>query len=157
MSAVEHPPLEPVSTIIALFQERGWPVALGGSAVLASLGLTDLVRDWDVTVEAEPGEVAGVLANLNLVVEDRTGREHPFATRALLTVVTADHEIDVLVGFALRDPHDSEGASVSIPVRVARHWLGLPIAHPADWKRAYELMGRTDRAAALGTHLAESD
>lgn len=144
----ELPPLQPVSAIVADFESRGWPVALGGSAVLAALGLVETVRDWDVTVEAAPDAVLAALRALGLSAHDATTPEPPFATAARLVVEAGDHELDVLVGFALRD-----GDAVwPVPVRVWRHWQGLPVAHPGDWVRAYRLMGRTERAAALAAH-----
>lgn len=147
------PPLDAVTAIVAVFEGRGWPVAVGGSAVLAWLGLVDTVRDWDVTVDADPDEVRHALLAAGFEPEDRTSHEHPFATRCRLTLTLADHEIDVLVGFALSDG----AAIVPIPVRVAGQWQGLPVAHPVDWELAYRLMGRSERAAMLREHLAKSD
>lgn len=153
MTGPLHPPLEPVRTIIALLEAEGLAVAVGGSAVLAWLGLVPEVRDWDVTVSGDAATVARALEAGGLTFEDRTSREGPFATQSLLSVHAADHSIDVLVGFALRDGD----RTVTVPVRVAGHWMGLPIAHPADWQRAYTLMNRTERAETLANFLADSD
>lgn len=150
---VKHPPLEPVQTIVAEFQRRGWAVAVGGSAVLAWLDLVDVVRDWDVTVDAEPDDVEQALLRVGFNPEDGTSCEPPFATRRRLTLALPDHELDVLVGFALQEG----GAVVSIPVRAVATWNGLPIAHPQDWELAYRLMGRTAQAATLRKALTESD
>ena len=147
------PPLDAVSAIIADFERRGWPVAVGGSAVLAWLDLVDTVRDWDVTVDADPDEVQRALVGLGTNLRDGTSGEDPFATRRRLVLTLPDHEIDVLVGFALRDG----STVVSVPVRVAGRWRGLPIAHPVDWELAYRLMGRSDRAALLRDFIAKSD
>src|SRR5690554_2704407 len=145
MTAVSHPPLAAVSEIVADFQRRGWPVAVGGSAVLAAFSLIDSVRDWDITVEAAPTDVVAALREAGFSAIDATSVEAPFATALRLTIVLSDHEIDVLVGFALRDGD----RIVDIPVRVSTVWNGLPIAHPADWELAYRLMGRENRANAL--------
>src|SRR5690606_6146798 len=101
LAPVRLPPLDAVTAIVAVFERRGWPVAVGGSAVLAWLGLVDTVRDWDVTVDADPDEVRQALLAAGFEPEDRTSHEHPFATRRRLVLTLADHEIDVLVGFAL--------------------------------------------------------
>ncbi|MBX3093556.1 MAG: hypothetical protein KF680_03295 [Cryobacterium sp.] len=151
--SVTHPPLEPVRTIVAEFARRGWPVAVGGSAVLAWLGLVDVVRDWDVTVDADADEVEQALLRAGFNPEDGTSSAPPFATRRRLTLALPDHELDVLVGFAVHEG----GAVVPIPVRAVATWNGLPIAHPGDWELAYRIMGRADRAAALHKALAESD
>jgi hypothetical protein len=142
------PPLEPVRSIVAALAARGMPVAVGGSAVLAALGLVDTVRDWDVTVEGDPDTVADILESLGLTAVDLNETVPPFATDRRFVVDGGDHDLDVLVGFALLD----RGRPWRVPVRVFRHWRGLPIAHPADWERAYRLMGRTDRADSLGRH-----
>lgn len=150
---MQHPPLESVQRVVAVFTQRGWPVAVGGSAVLAWLGLVDVVRDWDVTVDAEPDDVEQALLRAGFNAEDATSSEPPFATRRRLTLTLPDHELDVLVGLALHEG----GAVVRIPVRAVATWNGLPIAHPEDWELAYRLMGRTDRAATLHKALTESD
>lgn len=142
------PPLEPVRSIVAALDAAGLPVAVGGSAVLAALGLVDVVRDWDVAVQGDPDAVGRILDSLGLTVADRTEHVPPFATVRRFVVDAGDHDLDVLVGFALRD-----GPAVwRVPVRVFSTWHGLPIAHPADWERAYRLMGRTDRADGLARH-----
>lgn len=147
------PPLEPVRSIVAAFGAKGVTVAVGGSAVLAALGLVDTVRDWDITVEGDPDAVGRILDSLGLTVADRTEHVPPFATERRLVVDAGDHEIDVLVRFALLDGP----LNWRVPVRVFSTWRGLPIAHPADWERAYRLMGRADRADALAQHPDASD
>jgi hypothetical protein len=71
--------------------------------------------------------------------------EGDYATRARFAVHGVGHDVDVLVGFAVRD-HDDV---VPLPTRVTRSWLGLPMADPAVWLRAYRLLGRHDRADLL--------
>lgn len=149
---VDHPPLEPVSSIVAALEARGMRVAIGGSAVLAAHGLVDRVGDWDVTIDADPDAVAETLAELGLDVEDATSGEPPFATGRRLVVTAPDHTIDVLVGFALREA----GERIPIPVRVGSRWLGLPIAHAEDWERAYRLLGRAERAESLARRSADA-
>src|SRR5690606_33525847 len=100
---IRTPPFEPVRSIVTALQERGLQVAIGGSAVLAALGLVDTVRDWDITVEGDPDAVGRILDSLDLTVADRTEHMPPFATEQRFVVDAGDHEIDVLVGFALRD------------------------------------------------------
>ena len=153
MSQVQHPPLEPVRAVVTMLEDAGLTVALGGSAILAWLGLVERVGDWDVTVDADPDEVIELLDRAELEWENRTDHSFPFASRARFTIAAPGHEIDVLVGFALYDGSDL----IPIPVHVAGHWLGLPIARPHDWLVAYRLMGRLERAEALRAHVEKSD
>jgi hypothetical protein len=126
--------------------------ALGGSGLLAALDLTDQVRDWDLTTDAEPQAVADALTCAHLDHAPAQAGEGGYATRARFRIEAGDHEIDVLVGFAFR----SAGSTIHIPTRVTGHWRRLPLGDPLAWARAYRLMGRPERAAALETWLAES-
>lgn len=142
------PPLEPVTAIQAAFRDAGVPAVVGGSAVLASLGLVDDVRDWDVVVDADATVVERVLGELGLPVE--RAEPHPgFASDALLRVDAGDHTVDVLVRFRIRT---ADGV-VEIPAREGARWRGLVLSRPEDWRVAYAAMGRMDRAAALASSL----
>ncbi|WP_162893099.1 hypothetical protein [Microbacterium halotolerans] len=144
---IAHPPTETVAAIVAALAEHGFPVAVGGSAVLASLGLVDRVRDWDVTCEGDPDEIAQALDVLGLTWTAPPSAGRPFATDARYVVDAGDHEIDVLVGFAAWDGDRIE----RFPVRTSTTWLGLPIADPDVWTNAYRLIGRPERAAVLSS------
>lgn len=142
------PPTDTAARIVAALEPIGAPVAIGGSGLLAALGLTDDVRDWDVTIDAEPDAVRAALTAAGYGYVDRTSTEPPYATAARLVVDAGDHEVDVVVGFALVD-----GARATpIPVAVTGHWRGLPIADPATWERAYRLLGRTGKADLLAAY-----
>lgn len=144
---IAHPPLDVVLRIVAELEARGLPVAVGGSAVLAAQGLIDRVRDWDVTCEGEPEQVAALLDGLGLTWSAPASAGRPFATRARYVVDAGDHEIDVLVGFAGWAGDRVE----AFPVRPVSSWLGLPIADPRVWARAYRLIDRPERASQLET------
>ena len=147
--SLAHPPTRTVGRIVAELQSLRLPVAVGGSALLASLGLVTHVRDWDVTSEGEPAEVTSALDRLGLAWSASPAPERPFATRARFVVDADDHEIDVLVGFAAWDRDEV----VPLPVHVTGTWLGLPIADPEVWARAYRLIGRAERAELLDAWL----
>jgi len=145
VTSILHPPVGTALRIVAALQERGLPVAVGGSALLASLGLVDRVRDWDITCEGDADEVAAALGALGLAWSAPASAGRPFATRARFVVDAGDHELDVLVGFAAWDGD----TLVPFPVRRTGEWLGLPIADPQVWAQAYRLIGRPERAALL--------
>ncbi|MGO1524403.1 MAG: hypothetical protein ACTHV8_12035 [Nesterenkonia sp.] len=144
----QTPPLRVVLNLQQRLRENDIPSAVGGSGLLASLGLIDRVNDWDLCVDAEPAEVHALIEELGLSFSRRS-RSGIFRTEALFTVYAVDHQIDVLVGFALASP----SGTVTIPARVSHRWRGLEMAQPEDWRRAYRLMGREDRAQLLDDYL----
>lgn len=119
--------------------------AAGGSGLLAALGLIDRVRDWHVTTDAPTQTVQAALSATGLPVAPASAGQGSFATRARFAVRGVGHDVDVLVGFSLRD----RGQVFPLPTRVTRTWRGLPIADPMVWLRAYRLLGRHDRADQL--------
>jgi hypothetical protein len=134
-----------VTAVVEALTRAGLDPALGGSGLLVALGLLDVAHDWDVTVDADPATVRAALRSAELPFRDATLRTDPYRTAELLVVDGGDHEVDVLVGFALVGP----GGTEPLPVRVTGRWRGLPLADPAVWRRAYVLLGRPERAALL--------
>ena len=47
-----HPPLGPLLGRVERLERAGVVVALGGSGLLAALGLADTAQDWDLTTDA---------------------------------------------------------------------------------------------------------
>ncbi len=124
--------------------DAGVPTVLGGSALLASLGLTTRVRDWDLVTDAEPDLVRAALIRLG--VDFREGRPTElFRSAAALCFDLRGRQVDLIVRFALRTP----GGTVRIPARPGGAWRGLEMARAQDWALAYALMGRAEKAAAL--------
>lgn len=139
-----HPPLRVVQAVHRDLAARG-QVVLGGSGLLHALGLVDSVADWDLVTDVPAEQVAGVLADRSLVAQRLGGDLPGFATAALFRVDAGDHQIDVLVDFAIR----VAGRVTAIPARPWRTWQGMTLARPEDWALAYELMGREEKAALL--------
>lgn len=147
-----------VKAVLAALAARGAPAAVGGSGLLAALGLVDRVRDWDVTTDADARLVRAALDDTGLPYRSAAVRDGLYATRERYVVAAADHEVDVIVGFAVRVPTPAadETELVSFPTRVSGHWHDLPVADPAVWARAYRLIGRPARAELLERWLAQS-
>jgi hypothetical protein len=57
------PPLEPLRAVLARLEAAGVPHALGGSGLLAALGLVERVNDWDVTCDADLDTLANLFAD----------------------------------------------------------------------------------------------
>ena len=118
---------------------------VGGSALLASLGLVDTVNDWDVVTDAAAEDVEAVLIGLGLPAAPAAGDAAGFATRALHRLERDGERVDLLVGFAIRT---TDGV-IDIPATPGGTWRGLTMARPEDWALAYRAMGRTEKAELL--------
>lgn len=138
------PPMDALQLLFCAFERHGIPASLGGSGLLAALGLVDRVRDWDVTTDADPSAVEAVLADLELPCT-RAPRREPFATQGCFVVDAGEHSIDVLARFAF----DTPAGVVPIATVTSGTWRGVPLGGVQEWALAYRLMGRPDRAAAL--------
>ena len=145
-SAVAVPPTGTVRMLQESLFTAGITSVIGGSGLLVSRGLLEKANDWDLVTDAKPAEVRQVLDELGLTYS-RAETSGVFRTEALFRVSAEDHEIDVLVRFAL----DSADGVVPIPARAGRMWRGLRMARPEEWQLAYRLLGREDRAALLSS------
>jgi hypothetical protein len=148
---VAHPPLEPLHAALARLAAAGIPHALGGSGLLASLGLVDRVNDWDVTCDTDLDTLAALFADQP---HERFGNSGCHADHKLNL---EGGGIELIAGFAFF----VEGGIVRIPTRVTGHWNGLPVGSPEGWAVAYAIMGeldaaprRTERAERILTRLA---
>ncbi|HEV2370858.1 MAG TPA: hypothetical protein VGS19_01705 [Streptosporangiaceae bacterium] len=147
---VAKPPIQVLQTVLAALSNAGIVAAIGGSGLLAALGLTSRVRDWDITTDASPQAVKAALAAAGIPCTPQPSGDGTYASRARLCVDGCDHDIDIIVRFAIRT-----GETVhELPTRITGEWLGLPLADPAVWAHAYHLMGRPGPAVALDAWLA---
>lgn len=140
------PPLDVVERLVRSLRARGMEPAVGGSGLLVALGLAEEANDWDVTVDAPDDAVRRVLDEDGFAYSDGTSGDGLYATERRYVVDGGDHSVDLLVGFALQA---EDGGVERVPARVTGTWNGLPLADPAVWARAYELLGRPAKAAAL--------
>jgi hypothetical protein len=139
------PRMDVLRAVLAALDEAGVVAALGGSGLLAALGLVDRVRDWDVTTDADPDAVRSALDAYRLAYRAEPAGDGVFATTAHLCVNGDDHDVDLIVGFAVR----VGDAVITLPTRVTGHWDGIPLGDPGIWATAYRHLGRHDRADVL--------
>ena len=145
------PPLEPLRRVLARLEAAGVRHAVGGSGLLAALGLVERVNDWDVTCDADLDTLADLFA----------GQPHE---RFGNSGCHADHKLNLEGGrieLIARFAFFVAGGVVRIPTRVTTRWRGLPVGSPEGWAVAYAIMGeldnaphRTERAELLFAHLA---
>ncbi|MBI3539408.1 MAG: hypothetical protein HY076_03950 [Candidatus Eisenbacteria bacterium] len=118
------PPIAPLAEVVARLERAGFALALGGSGLLAALGLSDTVRDWDLTTDAAQDETRAVVADLE--------------------------PTELICRFAFH----VKGGVVRIPTVVTRHWRGIPVGSAEAWAVAYALMDRGEKSERLFTWLA---
>ncbi|HVP15022.1 MAG TPA: hypothetical protein VMS88_05735 [Terriglobales bacterium] len=141
--ALSTPPLEPLLEILARLEAEGIACALGGSGLLAALGLADVVRDWDLTAEA----------SLECLIPIARGM--PFETagsdalHADAKLMFPAERIEVIARFAFHVP----GGVVRIPTVVTGRWRGVPLGSPEAWALAYDLLGRAGKRDLLLDYL----
>jgi hypothetical protein len=133
------PPLPPLVAVVERVERAGLVVALGGSGLLAALGLTETVRDWDLTTDSGLDPMLAALAGEPL---EQKGSDELHADQKLML---AGGTIEVILGFAF---HTARGV-VRIPTRVTGRWNGVPLGSPEAWAIAYHLLGRVDKSEAL--------
>jgi hypothetical protein len=141
---------------VECLERAGLPVALGGSGLLAALGLTDRVRDWDLTTDAPAEAVTAALSGETSALPGTLPGALP-GTLSGHDVLHADHklafadgELEIILGFAFFTP----AGVVRIPTRVHERRDGLPLASPEGWAVAYHLLGREEKSRLLFQYLA---
>ena len=137
LGRLAHPPLAPLHSLLAPLAAAGIPHALGGSGLLAALGLVDHVNDWDVTVEAEVDALAGLYPATTFT---RYGNSGGHADHKL---TFAAERTELIVRFAFFVP----GGVVRIPTIVTGRWNDVPIGSPAGWAAAYAIMAEQESDA----------
>jgi hypothetical protein len=136
---IETPPLEGARQITGRLERLGLTCAIGGSGLLASLGLATHVRDWDLTTDAPRAAVEAALAGLDW---EYKGSDELHADEKFMF---PERALEVIRGFAFFSP----GGIVRVPTIVTRRWAGLPVGSPECWAVAYHLLDRTEKRDAL--------
>lgn len=137
------PPFALLGDRIDRLERAGIVVALGGSGLLAALGLSDRVRDWDLTTDASREQVTAALAGEPY---HASGGDALHADRKL---AFSDGLVEIILGFAFHTP----SGVVRIPTLVSERRDGLPLGSPEGWAVAYHLLGRDAKSEALFAHL----
>ncbi len=136
---IATPPLAGAHEIVARLERAGITVALGGSGLLAALGLATTVHDWDLTTDAAREDVEAALEGIEW---DYKGSDELHADEKLMV---PSLELEIIRGFAFFTPD----GIVRIPTVVTRRWAGLPVGSPVAWAVAYGLLGREPKCEAL--------
>jgi len=150
----DTPPLAPLRAVLERLDGAGIACAIGGSALLVSLGLARAARDWDVTTDAAIETLDERFAG---VPHERFGASGIHADHKL---VFEGGAVELIARFAFV----TDAGVCRIPTAVAARWNGLPMGSPEAWAVAYALLardpregaGRAGKAAALFAHVART-
>lgn len=132
LGGVTAPHPEAAAALILSLERCGVRCALGGSGLLAALGLADRMNDWDVTTDAP---FATVVAALDGRAFTHKGADALHADEKLML---PDLGIEIIRGFAFHAP----GGVVRLPTFVTARWHGLPVGSAECWAVAYDLLER---------------
>jgi hypothetical protein len=158
--ALQLPPLEPLRLVTSRLDAAGIEWAVGGSGLLAALGLVDRVNDWDVQVESEAEPLQFLFATLPHSFHGHGG------CHADWKLAFSEPRTEVIPRFAFfvpgaDAPHDADVSGhdtvVRVRLHVSGHWRGLPIASPEGWACAYWLMGRYDEPSQRARRMARAE
>jgi hypothetical protein len=126
------PPLKPLLELVARLEAEELRCALGGSGLLAALGLTETVHDWDLTVDASLERLVPLAGGWPFETAGSSG------VHADAKLMFPAHSIEVIARFAFFGPR----GVIRIPTVVAGHWRGVPLGSPEAWLAAYHLLER---------------
>jgi hypothetical protein len=139
------PPLEILTSLVAALERSGVRCVLGGSGLLAALGLADAVADWDLTTDAALDQVLDATRDLPRELMGPNG------IHADQKVRLEAGRVELIVRFAIV----SDGGTVRLPSLVHGAWRGVPVGSPEVWAAAYRLMGRPAKWKLLRDWLRE--
>ncbi|MDX1381308.1 MAG: hypothetical protein R3233_09310 [Xanthomonadales bacterium] len=132
----------PVRDISRRLADAGIVHALGGSGLMRLLGIEVPVRDWDLTTDAGRADIEQALDGF-------AGQSLPPAAPCrsdfLLSYAVDGETIEIMGRFRLETP----AGQVAVRTRVTDRKHGIPLGCPAEWARAYRLMGRDAKAELL--------
>ena len=137
------PDLRPLRQVAAALEAAGIPFALGGSGLLAALGLARTVHDWDLTTDAGLEPVSAGLGG------QRTEIVGPGGVHEDSKLRFAGGTVELIVRMAIR----TEAGACRIPTMTGGAWRGVPLGSPEAWAVAYALLGREEKAGLLFGYL----
>lgn len=135
--------IEDLLTIVQKLENNGIPYSLGGSGLLYSLGLIDIVNDWDITTSVAKKDLLHALDPLN--VKESSSGKFPFASEYKLLIRYNTSEMEIIGNFSIY----SDNGICRIPSIPTFDWKGVKVGSPEAWYVAYKLMRKTEKAESL--------
>lgn len=144
--SMKLPSFEALKEISDRLKKANIKHALGGSGMLAHLGLLEEVRDWDVTTDASRDQVEALIQDLEYEYVKPSGL---YASEYLFKLKIKDTAIDLIGSFAIK----TDKGIFKLPTIISGEWDGVPVGSPGAWAKAYELMGRSEKAKMLSEYI----
>lgn len=143
--------LDVLAAVAERFHREHVTWAVGASLLLYLKGKTDTFHDIDILVlESDVEKVRAILAELGVI--EPPNPDARYRTRHFIECRVQDVELDIMAGFVIvRDgkEYDCSLKEEEITDSVLVRGQLIPLQSLALWKRYYELMGRTEKAAML--------
>lgn len=139
--------IKPLVEVTTALDKANIEYALGGSGLLYSLGLVDLVRDWDLSTEAPLPIVMAALGHLHC--QSAPSGDYPFASSYRLSIHAEEPHIDLFGSFSIH----TEAGLCRLPAIPTFVWQGITVGSPEIWFVSYSLMSRTEKADKLLSYL----
>lgn len=137
------PPIEPLLVLVARLEAEGIRCALGGSGLLAALGLTETAHDWDLTTDATLEQLVPLAGGWPFETAGSSG------VHADAKLMFPAQSIEIIARFAFHGPR----GVIRIPTLVTNRWRGVPLGSPEAWLAAYHLLERPAKRDLLLGHL----
>ena len=139
---MKTPPFSALKEISDRLKKGNIKHALGGSGMMAFLGLVDTVQDWDITTDADLEVIKPLIEGLDYEIKPPSDQ---FASKFLCRIKIDGASIDLIGGFKIK----TTDGFFSLPTLVTDEWEGVPVGSPSAWAKAYQLMGRSEKSDLL--------
>lgn len=150
MESVEHK-LEVLSTIAEHFYKEHITWAVGASLLLYLKGKTDVFHDIDIMImESDAEKVKTIMSRLGAVQPPNPNIQ--YKTKHFIECVVENVDVDIMAGFVIVNDgieYDCSLKKCEISDSILINKQVIPLHSLELWKRYYELMGRTEKAAMI--------
>ncbi|ODG91243.1 MULTISPECIES: hypothetical protein [Bacillaceae] len=134
-------------SVVKVLEQNNIKYALGGSGLLLSLGLTNEVNDWDITIENPKNELLNVLKSFD--IKEIDSGDYPFASKYKFLVHNVNPKVEIIGYFSIK----TSNGVCNLPTISVKEWKNIQIGSPEVWYVAYSLMDRIEKANKLFFYL----
>ena len=143
--------LKVLSDIAHILNKNHVVWAVGGSLLLYFKGKTDIFHDIDLMIlEEDIEKLKNLLLPLGKLAPPHSDKQ--YRTRHFLEFTIETVEIDVMAGLVIvKDEHEYDCSLLPEQIAECTRINGetIPLQSLSDWRRYYELMGRTSKVEMI--------
>ncbi len=140
-----------LSQIAHMLNENQVLWAVGGSMLLYFKGKTDVFHDIDLMVgEKDIEKVKQLLLSLGKLLPKNPNNQ--YKTKHFLEFSIDGIDVDVMAGLVIvknGEDYDCSLLAEQIAEHISLNGEHIPLQALSDWKRYYELMGRTEKVEMI--------